>query len=139
MGSDEEQDAPAGFETFGSSPFLAVVGPVWVRRQDMPPTFGVRIEQRHTNTGGTAHGGFLVALADLALGQGVRAAVGHDLRLVTAGLSVDFARPVRVGDWVQAQADIQHQSRRTVFASCYLVSHGHRVVRASGIFTVVGE
>jgi uncharacterized protein (TIGR00369 family) len=139
VASDEEQDVPPGFEAFRSSPFFAIIGPVWVRRQDVPPTFGIRIEQRHTNTGGTAHGGLLVALADLALARGVRAAFGHDLRLVTAGLSVDFARPVRVGDWVQAQADIQHRSRRTVFASCYLVSDGHRSVRASGIFTIVGE
>jgi hypothetical protein len=82
---------------------------------------------------------FLVAVADMALGQGVRASVDPNLHLVTAGLTVDFARPVRVGDWVQAQADIQHRSRRTVFASCYLVSDGHRVVRASGIYSIVSE
>jgi acyl-CoA thioesterase FadM len=54
-------------------------------------------------------------------------------------LTVDFARPAQVGDWVETQADIQHQSRRNVFANCYLVSGGQRVVRASGIYTVLDD
>jgi uncharacterized protein (TIGR00369 family) len=139
MASDDDGRVPAGFEAFESSPFLAMIGPVWIRRREVPPTFGIRIEQRHTNTGGTAHGALLAGLADLTLGRGIRAVVGQDLRLVTAGLTVDFARPIRVGDWVEAQADIQHRSRRTVFASCYLISNSHRVVRASGIYSIVGD
>jgi acyl-coenzyme A thioesterase PaaI-like protein len=71
-----EQDVPDGFEAFDPSPFLAVVGPVWVSRQHVPPSFGIRIEERHTNTAGTAHGAMLVALADLALGDGIRAIAG---------------------------------------------------------------
>ena len=135
----DEEHVPDGFEAFDASPFLAVIGPVWVRRQHVPPAFGIRIEERHTNTTGTAHGAMLVALADLALGHGIRAVAGRNLRLVTAGLTVDFARPAQVGDWVETQADIQHQSRRNVFANCYLVSGGQRVVRASGIYTVLDD
>jgi len=134
---EKEQVMPAGFEEFASSPFFATVGPAWIRRRDVPPTFGIRIEPRHCNSGGTAHGGLLVALADLALGQGIRAVVGRNVRLITAGLSADFARPIAVGQWVEAQADIQHQARRTVFANCYLTSNGNRAVRASGIYTVL--
>jgi acyl-coenzyme A thioesterase 13 len=135
---EREQGRPAGFEAFASSPFFASVGPAWIRR-DVPPTVGIRIEPRHCNSGGTAHGGLLAALADLALGQGIRAVAGRSIRLVTAGLSVDFARPIAVGQWVEAQADIQHQTRRTVFASCYLTSNGHRAVRASGIYTIADD
>jgi acyl-coenzyme A thioesterase 13 len=132
-----EQGIPTDFDAFASSPFFAAVGPAWIRN-DMPPTIGIRIEPRHCNSGGTAHGGLLVALADLALGQGIRAVAGTNVRLVTAGLSADFARPIAVGQWVEAQADIQHQSHRTVFANCYLTSNGHRAVRVSGIYTIVG-
>lgn len=89
----EEHDVPPGFEAFHSSPFFAMIGPAWIRQADSPPSFGIRIEQRHTNTGGTAHGGLLAALADMTLGQGVRASVDHDLHLVTAGLTIDFALP----------------------------------------------
>ena len=130
---------PAGFEPFRSSAFLEQIGPVWVCHRDHPPSFGLVVQARHTNTGGTAHGGLLVALADAALGHGIRMVVGRKLRLVTAGLSVDFAEPVPVGAWVQAQADLQRQSSRTVFANCFLVSDGRRVVRASGIYTVLGD
>jgi acyl-coenzyme A thioesterase 13 len=134
---DEVQSVPDGFEVFASSPFFDTVGPAWIRRDDVP-TFGLRIEPRHCNSNGTAHGGLLVALADMALARGIRAVVGRDVRLVTAGLSADFARPVAVDQWVEAQADIQHQTSRTVFANCYLTSNGHRAVRASGIYTIIG-
>lgn len=137
--SEEEQGVPDGFEAFASSPFFASVGPAWIRRRDVPPTFGIRIETRHCNSGGTAHGGLLAALADLALGQGIRAVAGSGGRLVTAGLNVDFARPIAVGEWVEAQADIQQRTRQVVFANCYLVSNGQRAVRASGIYTIVGD
>lgn len=136
MTVQNEQGVPPGFEAFASSPFFAAVGPAWIRPRDVPPTVGIRIEPRHCNTGGTAHGGLLVALADLALGQGIRAVVGGSVRLVTAGLSVDFARTIAVGQWVQAQAEIQHRTRRVVFANCYLTSNGHRAVRASGIYAI---
>ena len=135
----KDEGVPDGFEDFASSPFFAVMGPVWIRRGDVPPTFGLRIESRHYNSRGTAHGGLLSALADVALGHGIRAVADRNVRLVTAGLSLDFARPIPVGQWVEAQADIQHQTRRTVFASCYLMSDGRRAVRASGIYTIVGD
>jgi acyl-coenzyme A thioesterase PaaI-like protein len=40
---------------------------------------GVRIAEKHCNSGGTAHGGFLVTLADIALGY--TAAASGDLPL----------------------------------------------------------
>jgi acyl-coenzyme A thioesterase 13 len=134
-----ENHAPPGFEVFESSPLVSVMGPVWIRRHEVPPTFGIRIEERHGNTAGTAHGAVLVTLADVALGHGIRAVANRDLRLVTTGLTVDFARPIRVGEWVEAKADIQYQSRRNVFASCFLVSANQRAVRVSGIYSVIDD
>jgi acyl-coenzyme A thioesterase 13 len=131
-----ELDVPPAFESFDPSPFFASIGSVWIRR-DVPPTFGMRIEERHSNSMGTAHGAALVALADLVLGRGIRAVAGEDLQIVAAGLTADFASPVRIGEWVDGQADIQRRSGRTVFANCYLMRNEERVVRVSGIYTAV--
>jgi acyl-coenzyme A thioesterase 13 len=131
-----ELDVPAGFEPFDPSPFFASIGSVWIRR-NVPPTFGMRIEERNTNSMGTAHGAALVALADLVLGRGIRAAVGGDLQIVAASLTADSAGPVRTGERIEGQADIQRRSGRTVFANCYLIRNEDRVVRVSGIYTVV--
>ncbi|MEC3982501.1 PaaI family thioesterase [Amycolatopsis sp. H20-H5] len=130
-------EVPPGFEPFASSPFVAAIGPVWIRRGEGPPTLGAVVGEQHANTGGTAHGGFLATLVDLVLAQGVKAVARPGARLVTAGLTLDFAEPVPLGSWVEARADVQRQSRRTVFANCFLVADGHRAVRGSGIFTVV--
>jgi uncharacterized protein (TIGR00369 family) len=131
-----ELAVPSGFDPFDPSPFFASIGSVWIRR-DVPPTFGMRIEVRNTNSMGTAHGAALVALADLVLGRGIRATAGGDLQIVTAGLTADFASPVRIGEWVEGQADIQRRSDRTVFANCYLIRNEERVVRVSGIYKVI--
>jgi hypothetical protein len=61
---------------------------------------GLRIEERHCNGRGVAHGGLLVTLADLILGYAcVREASG--LSFVTVGLTTDFAGSAAVGDWVE--------------------------------------
>ena len=130
-------EVPAGFEPHTSSPFFEVVGPVWVDRRGAIPIFAMRIERRHCNTGGTAHGGILSGLADLTLGHGIRAAGVGDARLVTASLTVDFAAPVPEGSWIEGTADVQRITRRSAFANCYLVADGVRAVRASGVYTIL--
>jgi uncharacterized protein (TIGR00369 family) len=117
MARTAEFHVPSDFEPFDPSPFFASIGSVWIRR-DVPPTFGMRIEERNTNSLGTAHGAALVALADLVRGRGIRAVVGENRQVVAAGLTADFASPVRTGEWVEGRADIQRRSGRTVFANC---------------------
>jgi acyl-coenzyme A thioesterase PaaI-like protein len=43
----------------------------------------------------------------------------------------------RVGDWVEARADVQKVGKRVVFANCYLSVDGERIVRASAVFSRV--
>jgi acyl-coenzyme A thioesterase 13 len=131
-----ELHVPSGFEPFEPSPFFASIGSVWVRRE-VPPTFGMRIEERNTNSMGTAHGAVLVALADLVLGRGIRAVAGENVHVVAASLTADFASPVRIGEWIEGRADIQRRSGRTIFANCYLMRNEERAVRVSGIYTTV--
>ena len=63
---------PDGFEPFAySSAFLDAVGPLYQgARSDGSLLLGLRIEERHCNRRGFAHGGLLVTLADLVLGLG---------------------------------------------------------------------
>ena len=41
-----------------------------------------------------------------------------------------------VGDWIEAQVDVQKVGRSLAFANCYVVRDGQRIVHASAIFSV---
>jgi acyl-coenzyme A thioesterase 13 len=76
----------------------------------------------------------LLTLADIALGYTAATSEGPLLRLTTVNISADFAGYARVGDWLEAQVDIQRIGRRLIFANAYLVIGSERIARVSAIF-----
>lgn len=134
--TNHPSDVPAGFEPlFRSSPFLDLVGPFFCKRQDESFVVGARVRDVHANARGSAHGGLLLTLADIALGYGT--AFSHDppAALTTINISADFAGSARVGEWVEAHVDIQRLGDRVAFANAYLIANRQRIARVSGIFS----
>ena len=121
------------------SPFNALVGPLYERRDGETVSIGLRIEAKHANSRGVCHGGVLATLADLALGYAMLARSGDQGSFVTAQLSVDYAGAARKGDWVESAVEIQRVGARLAFANCYLVAGGRPIVRASAIFARDGK
>lgn len=131
---------PAGFEPlFRTSPVLELIGPIYCRGRGSDLVLGLRVEQKHCNTRGTAHGGILATLADVALGYAMAFATEPPGALVTASLNLDFAGVARPGDWLEARVDIQKRGARLSFASAYLWAGGERIVRASAVFVAAGR
>ena len=128
-------------EGFGPMPrtsnFLQTVGPLHCRPEGKGLVLGIRIDERHTNSRGIAHGGLLTTLADLALGYSCAHMTGPDQHLVTVSITIDFASTAALGDWLEAHTDVQQTGRRLAFANCYLKVGGRRIARASGIFSVI--
>jgi acyl-coenzyme A thioesterase 13 len=134
----EEDPRPLpGFEPlFRTSPFLETVGPLFYRKEpDGGFVVGLRILPKHANARGSAHGGLLLTLLDVALGY--RAAFSQDppAALTTASVTADFAGAPRLGDWVEAHVDVQKVGSRLAFANAFLVVNGERLVRASAVFS----
>ena len=133
----EEPHPPAGFEPlFRSSPFLDTVGPFFHRKEPGGGfVVGLRILPKHANARGSAHGGLLLTLVDVALGY--RAAFSQDppAALTTASICADFAGSPKVGDWVEAHVDVQKVGGRLAFANAFLMVDGERMVRASAVFS----
>lgn len=121
------------------SPFNALVGPLYERRDGEAVSIGLAIEAKHTNSRGVCHGGVLATLADLALGYAMLARSGDKGSFVTAHLAVDYAGAARAGDWVHSQVEIQRVGSRLAFANCYLISGEKPIVRASAIFARDGK
>ena len=65
-----DNDVPAGFEPLShGGAFGEHVGPLYIREED--GVIGLRVEDRHLNAAGTAMGGLLATLVDVALGRAV--------------------------------------------------------------------
>ena len=126
---------PEGFNRIERlSPFNAMVGPLYERRDGDAVSIGLVIEDKHTNSRGICHGGALATLADLALGYAMLAKSGDSGSFLTAHLSVDYAGAAKVGDWIESKVEIQRVGARMAFANCYLMVDNRPIVRASAIF-----
>jgi uncharacterized protein (TIGR00369 family) len=133
-------DPPDGFAPlFRTSPFLDALGPFYHRRDGRALVLGVRIAEKHCNARGTAHGGLLMTLADIALGYSLAYSEEPPAALTTANLSADFAGSAKLGDWLEARTDIQKLGGRLAFANAYLSVGDERIVRASAVFVRGGR
>lgn len=83
------------------------------------------------------HGGMLATMADMALGHVATASSSTPLVLATINLSLDFAEPARVGDWLVAKVDIQKRGSRLIYAGCYISANKQRIVRASAVLMAI--
>lgn len=135
---DEDGPVPPGFERLQrGGPYVAALGPLYCRRAGAAIAIGMRIEARHANMRGIAHGGMLASLADSALGLGLALFCDGRHSFVTASLSTDFLDAARPGDWVEAHIEVQRIGNRMAFATCFLDTGGRRILRASGVFAVM--
>jgi uncharacterized protein (TIGR00369 family) len=132
------KSVPEGFRPIQrGGPFLTALGPLYVNTSGEMPVIGLRVEEKHLNTRGIAHGGMLVTLADSALGIALAMSRTPPQPMVTVNLSTDFADAARADDWIEAHVDIQKVGARLAFANCYLVVGTRRILRASGVFALV--
>ncbi|QIL79917.1 PaaI family thioesterase [Diaphorobacter sp. HDW4A] len=111
---------PEGFvEHVSPSNFMLTLGPMYKReRGEGCATIGMRVLESHLNLHGIAHGGLVATLIDNAIGYNVSRAI--DGPVVTAHLSIDYLSSARLGDWVEADVQIDRKGRRMCFADCTL-------------------
>ena len=124
---------------FRTSPVLDLIGPLYCSGEGVDLVIGLRVEAKHCNARGTAHGGILATVADVALGYTMAFSSTPPANLVTAHLALDFAGTAKIDDWLEAHVDVQKQGSRLSFANCYITVNGQRIVRASAVFLVTGQ
>ena len=122
-----------------SSPYLDHIGPLFYKPEGKGVVIALRIEAHHTNTKGTAHGGVLLALADLTLGRNTEYQHSSGTSLWTVSLSADFVGTASVGDWVEGRAEFLKSGRSLSFANCYLSVNDERILRASAVLKAPGK
>ena len=139
MNSTSLAPIPEGFKLLNrGGPFIAMLGPLYYRkREEGTSIIALRIEEKHLNIRGIAHGGMLVTPADSALGIALSMSRTPPQPMVTVNLTTDFVDSAHPGDWVEAHVDIQRVGKRMAFANCYLHVGDKRILRASGVFALM--
>lgn len=131
-------DIPEGFEPHvRPSPITGPWEPLYYKRTPDAVILGVRLAEPHTNSRGLAHGGFITALADNAMGLSCGMKRDGKTRLLTASLSIDFVSSAKIGQWIAIETDVIKVGRSLCFAQCVVTADGVRCARASGTFSVV--
>jgi acyl-coenzyme A thioesterase 13 len=85
-------DTPDGFvPLFPTAPLLEALGSFFCRPRNSSFVIGLRISAKHANARGSAHGGLLLTLVDIALGYTASASSDPPLALTTVDIAADIA------------------------------------------------
>lgn len=95
-------------------PFEMHAGPFyWRAKEDGSHHFVLRAESHHCNRQGVLHGGILVTMIDLTLAATAKEVVQD--RVVTVSLNSEFVSGGKVGDIVEATAELVRRTRSLAF------------------------
>ena len=130
-------DIPDGFRPISelrTSPFLDLAGPFYFQQNGNNLVLGLRVGEVHTNARGTAHGGLLLTMADVALGYQMAMSQNPPVKATTVSMSAEFLGSANIGSWLEAHVSMHQLGSRMGFANTYLTVGDKRVARASGSF-----
>lgn len=130
-------DIPSGFTPLKlKSAFLNHIGPFYGAERDGGTVVGLLMEDHHMNWSDIAHGGVLTAMADAALSYQIAFSQEPPLPLATISLHTDFIGSAKLGDWLEATAQIDKLSRNMGFVSGSISANGTRLMTMSGAYRV---
>jgi uncharacterized protein (TIGR00369 family) len=133
---------PEGFRPIQvGGPFIAHNVQLHARLVNRPDgdqlQLGFRVEPHHTNPLGFLHGGMMATFVDM-LGACVMPYQTQMERrfLPTVSLQMDFLSSPKVGDWVQAEAQILRETRNLLFTQGLVHAGEELVLRTSAVYKI---
>ncbi len=126
---------PAGFEPLHRvSAFTSASGPFFIGHPNGRLALGLRLDQHQLNFGGSAHGGLIATLADVALSMAAIRSTTPPIQTVTVSLTLDFVGGSKPGDWILCETEILRTGASLVFAEGRITANGTLIARSSGVF-----
>lgn len=101
-------------------------------------TWGVVTDARHANTMGAVHGGLLASLLDTAMGQAVFSALPQGWTTVTVSMTVTYLNGARIGDALDAVAEVRKQSSSIALVEADIVrrADGRNIAHAVATYAL---
>lgn len=135
-GTSRERLEAEGWKPRELGGFMGAAGPLWTRREAQGWRYGLLVEARHLNPAGAMHGGALVTLFDHVVSTVAWEACGRQA-CVTLQLDSQFLAAVKVGQFVEAGASVEHRTRGLMFMRGQLSAGGQTVLSGQAILKVM--
>lgn len=124
------------------SPLTDPWEPLYARETGEAVHLAVEVREAHCNARGFAHGGFISALADNAMGLSVvrlaRLQPGQEeASAVTVTLALDYLDTARIGEWLEVRPTVLKLGRSLAFAECRVVCGERLIARGNASFKVI--
>ncbi len=129
---------PEGFEPSGfKGRYLNEVGPYYVKSDGTGLIVGLWIAETHINYVDIAHGGVMTTLADVALSLQVNRSEDPPLPVTTVSLNTNFLGAARLGDWLEAHAQIDRMGKRLAYTSGKIIAGSKTIMTMTGVFNIM--
>jgi uncharacterized protein (TIGR00369 family) len=130
--------APEGFaEIKLIDPFEIHVGPAFGQGEQGVRRYAFMPQVHHCNMRGVVHGGMLMTLADMTLGQAVWD-MTDNAPSVTLNMQTQFLKSVRAGELIEVLPEMTRRTRALVFMRGDFTVAGEIVMTASSIWKLLG-
>jgi uncharacterized protein (TIGR00369 family) len=125
-----------GWELHVDGTYVAGMGDVFERCRDGVIEIALQTDDRHKNLSGIVQGGIVMTLIDRTIGINCRA-VAEGEPMATATLTINFLRPIRVGDFVSISCRLRKKGRKSIFADADAWVGDRLVATAAGVYMKV--
>jgi len=127
------------FAKAASIPMLQTLGIKLLESSERHAVMEVIVDQRHANFYGGTHGGLLATLADTACFF-PQPLIPSGKQVATVSLSLNYMRPVRIGEHLRSRADLMRLGKRTANLSISILDdEGVQVVHGTSVLMIIGE
>ena len=120
------------------SRFTTLIGPILRSRRDGRTRYGCRIDDRHDNSTGRAHGGMLMAFCDEAMGLEAHDPDTDDI-FFTVNFECQFISGALVGDFLEIDIERLPAGRSMVVMRGVCTSAGRVVATCAGVWKRSGS
>lgn len=132
-------DVPPGFTPVQTKGFGGFTGPVLRGADARGEVFIFDVAAQHLNGGDRLHGGMMMTLASIVLGEVAKTAAGKsepnaDARALS--LNCDFVSAGERGERVEGRAHITRATRSVLFVAGELRVGGRILMSATGVYAV---
>jgi len=132
-------DVPPGFAPVQTKGFGGFTGPVLRGHDARGEVFIFDIAAQHLNGGDRLHGGMMMTLASVVLGEAAKSAAekgepGADARVLS--LNCDFVSAGERGERVEGRATITRATRSVLFMACELRVGSRILMSATGVYAI---
>lgn len=132
MNNEEQAEPLAGYKYIPfNDNFEDLLGPFLIKEESGEISCAVQTDERHSNSMGILHGGFLMTFADYALFAFSDCGVEHPS--VTVGFNSEFIAAGNAGDVVIARGECLRKTKSMVFARGSLMVGDDIIMTFSGV------